>query len=110
MQRVVLTILVIEFFGMWQSLGHCDEPRSFLTSEGLLVDSLHHVCAEARTIAEDHVGVRPFVLVDITQHDFKSGCSCHRPPENLLVVCRIHFRQVGIVDGLEVERDILEAF
>ena len=110
MQCIVLIILLIEFLGMWQTLGHCDEPRSFLASEGLFVDALHHVCAEARAIAENHVGVRPFVLVNITQHDFKSGRTGHRPPENLLVVCRIHFGQVGIVNGLEVERDILEAF
>ena len=110
MQCVVFIILLINFLGMRQALGHCDEPRSFLASEGLFVDPLHHVCTEARAIAEDHVCIGPFVLVNITQHDFKSWCTGYRPPENLLVVCRIHFGQVCIVDGFEVERDILEAF
>ena len=93
---------------MGQPLGHCHEPGTLLASQRLLVDLFHHRSDEAGAVAEQHVGVSPLLLEDVAEDDLESWSSSQRLSEDLLIISCFHLSLVCIVDGFEIDGNILK--
>ena len=72
MNIVTCLILFVYHFRVGQSLRHRHEPAAFLALKRHHVDLFHHRTREASAIAEDHIGICPLVLKNITLHNLES--------------------------------------
>ena len=77
--------VVVDDYRVGQAFRHCHKPGAFLSSERILVNSLHHRVREAGAVAEYHVGICPFELKYVAQDYFESWSSRYRPPKSLLI-------------------------